>query len=119
MKLDYKKLTLKEMVDYIEANHNDKASKSAFAAAAIKEHKEQCYVNVVDENGNPTTYTDKNGNTKVKKQRVDKPNGKVTKVKSVLDAKKYFYDTYKDEIEFTNAPKAKAADELMDKLLSW
>lgn len=119
MKMDYKTLTMKAMMDYIKANHNDAASKAAFAAAAVKEHKEQCYVNVVDEAGNPTYYTDKSGKTKVKKQRVDKPNGKTTKVKSVLDAKIYFYDTYKDEIEFTNAPKTKAKDEVMAELLSW
>ena len=119
MKLDYKKLTLKQMVEYIEENHNDKASKAAFKAAAIKDHKEQMYVDVLDADGNKVTYEDKNGKTKVKKQRIEKPNGKVSKVKSVLDAKIYFYKTYKDEIEFENAPKAKEADDLMDKLLSW
>lgn len=119
MKLDYKTLTLQQMVDYIEENHNTKAAKSAFAAAAVKDHKEQIYIDVKDENGNPVTYTDKSGKVKVKKQRVDKPNGKTTKVKSVLDAKKYFYETYKDEIDFTNAPKAKKEDALLNKLLSW
>lgn len=119
MKMDYKTLTLKEMLDYVKANHNDAKSLKAFAAAAVKDHKEQFYVDVKDENGNPVTYTDKNGKTKVKKKRQDKEGGKVTKVKSVLDAKKYFYETYKDEIEFTNAPKAKQSDALMDELLSY
>lgn len=119
MQMNYRKLTMKQMVDYIEEHHSDKESKAAFAAAAIKEHKEQMYVDVLDADGNPVKYVDKNGKVKVKKRRVEKPDGKSSKVKSVLDAKRYFYETYKDEIEFENAPKAKKEDELMAKLLSW
>lgn len=119
MKLDYKTLTLKQMMDYIEANHNDAPSKKAFASVAIKEQKEQITVDVLDEEGNPVTYTDKKGNVKTKKKRVDKPDGKMVKVKDVFGAKNYFFTTYKDEIEFENAPKAKVEDTIMDKLLSW
>lgn len=119
MKLDYKKLTMDEMMNYIKENHNDTTSKKAFAAAAVKDHKEQCYTTVLDANGQPVMVEDKNGNLKPKKQRVDKANGKTVKVKSVLDAKKYFYETYKNEIDFVNAPKTKAEDAQLSELLSW
>lgn len=119
MKLDYKTLTLQQMVDYIEENHNDAKSKKAFASVAIREQKEQITRNVLDEKGNPIPYTDKKGKQKFKKERVDKPDGKMVKVKDVFGAKRYFFDTYKDEIEFENAPKAKTEDTVMNKLLSW
>ena len=119
MKLDYKTLTLQQMVDYIEEYHNDAPSKKAFASVAVKEQKEQITVDVLDEDGNPITYEDKKGRIKNKKQRIEKPDGKMVKVKDVFGAKAYFYNTYKGEIEFENAPKAKVEDGLMDKLLSW
>ena len=107
------------MMDYIKENHNEKASKAAFAAVAIKEQKEQKLVNVLDENGNPVTYTDSKGRVITKKKRVDKENGKLVKVKDTFAAKSYFYNTYKDEIEFINAPKGKVADNVMEELLTW
>ena len=118
-KLDYKKLTMKEMMDFIKTYHNDAESKAAFAKAAVKEQKEQKTVDVLDENGNPVKYVDKSGKEKTKKQRVDKEDGKVVKVKDTFGAKAYFFKTYKEEIDFENAPKIKEADNLMDELLSW
>ena len=119
MKLDYKTLTMEQMMDYIKKNHNDKASKAAFSKAAVKDHKEQCYVVVTDEAGKPVMVETKTGALKPKKKRIDKEGGKTIKVKSVLDAKKYFYEAYKDEVEFTNAPKGKAEDPVLTELLSW
>ena len=119
MKLDYKTLTLQQMVDFLEQYHNEAPSKKAFASVAVKEQKEQITIDALDEDGKPITYTDKKGNVKTKKKRVDKPDGKMVKVKDVFGAKNYFYNTYKGEIEFENAPKAKVEDGLMDKLLSW
>ena len=118
-KLDYKKLTIPQMMDYIKEFHNDKASKAAFAAVAIKEQKEQKTIDVLDEDGNPITYTDDKGKVRNKKKRVDKENGKMVKVKDTFGAKAYFYKTYKDEIEFENAPKGKVEDNVMDELLTW
>ena len=118
-KLDYKKLTIAQMMDYIKEFHNDKASKAAFAAVAIKEQKEQKTVDVLDESGNPVTYTDDKGKVRTKKKRVDKEDGKMVKVKDTFGAKAYFYKTYKDEIEFENAPKGKVEDNVMDELLTW
>lgn len=117
--MNYKTLTIPQMMDYIKANHNTKAAKSAFAAAAIKEQKEQVTVDVLDEDGNPVKYVDKSGKEKTKKKRVDKKGGKMVKVKDTFAAKQYFYSTYKDEIEFENAPKAKATDKVMEELLTW
>ena len=118
-KLDYKKLTIPQMMDYIKEFHNDKASKAAFAAVAIKEQKEQKTIDVLDDNGNPVTYTDDKGKVRNKKKRVDKENGKMVKVKDTFGAKAYFYKTYKDEIEFENAPKGKVEDNVMEELLTW
>ena len=118
-KMNYKTLTIAEMMDYIKANHNTKASKAAFAKAAIKEQKEQVTVDVLDEDGNPVKYVDKSGKEKTKKKRVDKEDGKLVKVKDTFAAKQYFYNTYKDEIKFENAPKAKATDKVMEELLTW
>lgn len=117
--LDYKKLTMAQMMDYIKTYHNDKDSKAAFAAAAIKEQKEQKTVDVLDENGNPVFFTNKKGKEQKKTQRVDKEDGKMIKVKDTFGAKAYFFKAYKDEIDFENAPKVKEADGLMDELLSW
>lgn len=119
VKLDYKKLTIAQMMDYIKTYHNDKDSKAAFAAVAVKEQKEQKTVDVLDADGNPVTYEDKSGKVKVKKQRVDKEDGKMVKVKDTFAAKSYFYKTYKSEIEFENAPKDKAEDNVMEELLTW
>lgn len=117
--MDYKKLTIPQMVDFIKTYHNDPDSKAQFKKVAVKEQKEQKVVDVLDENGNPITYTDKNGKVKNKKQRVDKPDGKMVVVKDTFAAKSYFYKTYKNEIEFDNAPKDKAGDSVMEELLSW
>ena len=119
VKLDYKKLTMAQMMDYIKTYHNDKDSKAAFKAVAIKEQKEQKTVDVLDEAGNPVKYVDKAGKEKVKKQRVDKPDGKMVKVKDTFAAKTFFYNAYKNEIDFENAPKGKVEDNVMDELLSW
>lgn len=119
VKLDYKKLTMEQMMDYIKTYHNDAESKAAFKAVAVKEQKEQKTVVVLDENGNPIIYTDKKGKEQKKKQRVDKPDGKMIKVKDTFAAKNFFFNAYKDEIDFENAPKVKEADNLMDELLSW
>ncbi len=117
--LDYKKLTIPQMMDYIKEYHNDKASKAAFAAVAIKEQKEQKTVDALDEEGNPITYTDDKGRVRKRKKRIDKENGKMIKVKDTFGAKAFFYKTYKDEIEFENAPKGKVEDNVMDELLTW
>lgn len=119
VKLDYKKLTVPQMMDYIKTYHNDSDSKAAFAAVAIKEQKEQKTIDVLDEDGNPVTYVDGKGTTRVRKQRVDKEDGKMIKVKDTFAAKSYFYKTYKNEIEFENAPKDKVEDNVMDELLTW
>ena len=119
VKLDYKKLTMAQMMDYIKTYHNDAESKSAFKAVAVKEQKEQKTIDVLDENGKPVLYTDKKGREQKKKQRVDKEDGKMIKVKDTFGAKNFFFNAYKDEIDFENAPKVKEADNLMDELLSW
>lgn len=119
VRLDYKKLTMAQMMDYIKTYHNDAESKAAFKAAAVAEQKEQKTIDVLDEAGNPVYFTNKKGQQQKKKQRVDKPDGKMVKVKDTFGAKAYFFKAYKDEIDFDNAPKVKEADGLMDELLSW
>ena len=119
VKLDYKKLTMAQMMDYIKTYHNDKDSKAAFAAAAIKEQKEQKTIDALDDEGKPIYFTNKKGKEQKKKIRVDKEDGKMVKVKDTFGAKTYFFKAYKDEIDFENAPKIKEADGIMEELLSW
>lgn len=119
VEMDYKTLTLEDMMNYISENHNDAESKAKFKEKAIKVRKEEYLVNDYDEKGNIRTVTDKEGNQKPKKKRVPKPDGKEITIKDVLSAKKYFYETYKNEIKFKNAPKEKKEDTLLAELLNW
>lgn len=69
-KMDYKKMTLDSMLDWLEKNKTEK-EQIKFAKVALVENEE----------------------------------GK--RVKRTREAKSYFYETYKNEIEFINAPKPK------------
>lgn len=117
--LDYKTLSMQDMVDYISEYHNDKESKDAFKKVALKQQVKQTTIPATDENGNIITYIDKKGRTRKKLKRVDVKDGKVTTVISIFDAKSYFYETYKDEIEFTNAPKHEKKVDMKALLLNW
>jgi hypothetical protein len=107
---DFNHLTAKDMAEYIEKNHNDEASKKAFKEKAFETKTEKTAVTVYEADGKPKVYVDKNGKTRVKKKMIDANTGKKTVKFNLLKAKRYFYDTYKDEIDFENPPKAKKSE---------
>lgn len=93
VKMDYKKIKMQEMMDYIMKKHQKdeetlKKAMKAFAESAIVEDKE-------------------------------KDDG--SKTHDLMKAKKFFYETYKDEIEFINAPKGKGNKQvkIVDELMKW
>lgn len=100
--IDYKKLKLEEMKAYIEEFHNDEESKKAFLEAAYEKVSKITYETVM-ENGEPKKIKCKDGKERPQKKRRDK-GGRKEKRFSYFKAKSYFYKTYKDEIDFLNAP---------------
>jgi hypothetical protein len=104
---DFRKLTAKDMAEYIEKHHNNAESKKAFKEAAFELKAEKVAVTVYEADGKPKYYVDKSGKTRVKKKMIDANTGKRTYKFNLLKAKNYFYDEYKDEIDFKNAPKSK------------
>ena len=104
---DFKKLTAEDMAKYIEEYHNDTESKKKFKEAAFETKIEKVAVTVYEADGKPKYYIDKTGKTRVKKKMIDANTGKKKEKFNLLKAKKYFYATYKDEINFENAPKSK------------
>ena len=122
MILDYKKMTLKDMYDYLLKEHNDDESKKAFRDAYIEIRPKTTYVTVYESDGKPKVYIDKNGKTKVKKKKVPVKTGEKIQSNNLLKAKKYFYETYKSEIDFTNVPTAKKQtvnSSLTDEIANW
>ena len=101
--MNYKKITVEDMVKYIKEYDNTDEAKEFIKG--FYEDKPAKYANVskVDADGKPITYIGKDGKLKIKKEKVAV--GKETKkVYNVLKAKKGFYDRYKDAIEFENPP---------------
>lgn len=107
---DFNKLTAKDMAEYIEKYHDDTESKKAFKEAAYETKTEKTAVTVYEADGKPKVYIDKSGKTRVKKKMIDANTGKKTTKFNLLKAKRYFYDTYKAEIDFENPPKTKKAE---------
>lgn len=116
--MDYKKLTMNEMIEWIAQNHNDKKSKAAFKAKAIDVIPQTQLVTVLDESGNPIMITDKKGRQVAKKKRIPIEGGEKIEKVNTLAAKAYFYETYKEEINFINAP-TKAKTSIKDLLANW
>lgn len=67
--LDFKKLTKKEARDYLK-NIATKEQKADIKKKCYVPIYKSIFVNAVDEKGNPITYITKNGETKIKKQRI-------------------------------------------------
>lgn len=107
---DFNHLTAKDMKDFIEKYHNDEESKKAFKSAAFETVTEKKAVTVYEADGKPKVYIDKSGKTRVKKKMIDANTGKKTVKFNLLKAKRYFYDTYKAEIDFENPPKTKKTE---------
>lgn len=109
--MNYKKITVNEMVMYIKEHDNTPEAKEFIKGFYEDKPAKTKSVNVLDDEGKPVTYIGKDGKTKIRKKKVAV--GKATKpVYNVLKAKKGFYERYKDVIEFENPPiKTKEASE--------
>lgn len=116
-KIDYKKMTVDDMVNYILEKDNTKESAKFIKGFYEDKPKDTKLVVKKDSNGNPITYIDKNGKEKYRKVRVATTK-ETKKVYNVLAAKVAFYEKYKDDIEFINAPEKKKKDEPNDKIAS-
>ena len=117
VKMDYKKITVKDMVLYIKENDNTEASKEFITGFYEEKPKKTRNVAKLDEEGKPITYIGKDGRTKIRKKKVAV--SKETKpVYNVLKAKKAFYERYKEVIDFENPPVKTKEKVEMDKIAS-
>lgn len=116
IKMNYKKITLEEMVLFIRDNDKEEGTKF-IKGFYEKEPAKTKLVNVLDAEGKPETYINKKGKTAIRKKRVA-VGAETKEVYNVLKAKRAFYDRYKDKIEFENAPKEKAEEKKDDKIKS-
>ncbi len=115
--MNYKKITVNDMVMYIKENDNTEEAKVFIKGFYEDKPEKTRSVNVLDEDGKPVTYIGKDGKTKIKKKKVAV--GKATKpVYNVLKAKKGFYERYKDVIDFENPPIKTKETAAADKIAS-
>lgn len=103
--MDYRKIKAVDMKKFIEENHE--ADKKAFKEVAFEMRKPTVMVGVVDGEGKPVFYIDKSGKSK-QKRKAKETSGEAKPVFNLLKAKQWFYEQYKNEIEFVNAPVKKA-----------
>lgn len=106
--MDYRKIKAEDMKKFIEENHE--ADKKEFKAEAFTLRKPSVFVGVVDGEGKPVMYVDKNGKMK-QKRKAKETSGEAKLVFNLLKAKQWFYERYKTEIEFKNAPVKKVKEE--------
>lgn len=100
--LDYKKMKLEDMVNYlIDFDKKDMIDLNSF----MEEVDKYELVSVYDADGKPKTYIGKSGKVKIKKEQ--RPTGKKTTRYNFLKAKKAFYNTFANEIEWINPPTEK------------
>ena len=118
--IDYKKVTAKELREFLDGKKLTKAEKKEFYNATHPLVKEKVSKKVFDANGNPIMYEvknkdgsvklDANGNT-IKRQKiemVEKQGGKEKRQFSFIDAKIWVAEHYPDDV--TNAPNRKAKE---------
>ena len=116
IKMNYKELTLEQMVLFIK--ENDKEEGTKFIKSFYEKAPEKtALVNVLDAEGKPLTYINKKGKVAIKKKRIA-VGDKTKEVYNILKAKSAFFDRYKDKIDFINAPKAKKEETKEDKVKS-
>lgn len=103
VKMNYKKITIQQMVDYVLKYDNTQEAKDMLNSFVTEEPKNTKLVPVFDEEGNAVMYTNKKGERKQKMKRVAV--GKETRQGyKILESKKAFYNRYSDKIEFENPP---------------
>lgn len=114
VKMDYKKITVDDMVQYVLKYDNTKEAKDFLKSFYEKKAKKYKLVLKLDEDGNPIRYIGKDGKEKFRKEKQAIGSDK-TEVYNVLKAKKGFYERYKDDIEFEQPP-VKTKEQEKDKV---
>lgn len=128
-KLDFMTLTAKQLHDYME-EHATAEQKKAFKKAAFSSVKKKKAVVVLDDNGKPIMYQekDKNGNLKYdengkpimrqKKRMVEIADSKETEQFCLLDGKWWFVENFSDAVK--NVPqKAEKKEKASDLFANW
>ena len=121
--VEFKKATLQDMVSYIE--ENAQKDKAWFKSVAYDTRKKKVAVPVLDKDGKPITYQekDKAGNLKFKDGKpvirqkmkmVETADGEEKAVFNLLKAKRAFYSKYFPALLPVAEDKPKASDLLKD-----
>ena len=104
--MDWRKLTVLDMSNYIKDNHPDNDTIDWFFSfnkdVPIKKKAQK-----LDGNGQPIVSINKKNKKYFVSEYVEVKGEGTKKQFQVLKAKHAFYDRYKDEIDFINPPKAK------------
>lgn len=102
--MNYDKLTMAEMTEWLNKNHSEGIED--FEANAYELKGKITLVPKILSNGKPDLYIDKNGKTKIRKVADESKTGEKVKKLNVFKAKKYFVETYKNEITFVRMNKS-------------
>lgn len=105
-KVDYNKLTLDKLVELYKSLSTEDQKKINFSEFMIEVPAKTALVTVVEANGRPKYYIDKNGVTKIKKEKIAVGTEKKKKF-SLMKAKRAFYGTYTNEFDWVTKPREK------------
>lgn len=113
MEWEFKKITLEQMMTYIEANAPQ--DKQWFKSVAFEMRSKKKAVKQFDEDGNPVMITCKNGKQRQAVKLEEVKGSKKEPVFSLIKAKYAFCDRYMPEvIPVAKGKKKKASDMLAD-----
>ena len=113
-KMNYKKMTVDDMVEYILKYDNTAEAKEFINGFYEKKPAKVKLVLKLDNDGKPIEYINKASKKTYKKERIADGKGEKD-VYNVLKAKVAFYNRYKDDIDFENPP-IKTKDNSNDKI---
>lgn len=114
-KVNFKKLKIEGLVElYKEVGEEKIAAKKFDMSKYVEEKAEKsALVDIVNADGKPKYYVGKDGKTKIKKKRVAVGDKKVKKF-NLMAAKRDFYDAFKEEYDWEDAPRAKQSGNKSD-----
>ena len=105
LSMNYRKIKAEDMKKFIEENHEE--DKKAFKEVAFVSRKPVAYVQKVDAQGNPIYKISKKTGKKYIVREAVNVSGEEKKSFNLLKAKQWFYEKYKNEIDFENVPMKK------------
>ena len=105
LSMNYRKIKAEDMKKFIEENHEE--DKKAFKEVAFVSRKPVAYVQKVDAQGNPIYKISKKTGKKYIVREAVTVSGEEKKSFNLLKAKQWFYEKYKNEIDFENVPMKK------------